>query len=202
MIGLLRGKALQEDASGLVVIDVAGVGYEVMVPLGSLLRAPRDSEGRIQLYVHTHLREDSLELFGFASLAERQAFRLLINIPNVGPKTAVNVLSALPLEELGQAVREGDRARLGKVPGIGKKTVERLLMELKDKLFPTPELSRAPVATAPARRLTTALTNMGYRPAEAEYAVKSLGGSLDDLPLDELLKRALSALTRQQPPTR
>jgi holliday junction DNA helicase RuvA len=197
MIGLLRGRVVQDEPSGGLVVDVHGVGYEVSTPVGTVGRAEHD-DGQTVLHVHTHVREDALELFGFASDLERRVFRLLISIPNVGPKTALGVMSALPPEELAAAVGGGDLPRLGKVPGIGKKTAERLVLELKEKL---PRLvgsqERASRGDKPGdgERLLTALTNMGYRPAEAERAVKSLGDKVGTAPLAELLRDALARLT-------
>lgn len=196
MIGRLTGKVLQEDADGTVVLDVRGVGYELLVPLGALGRAVATGE-ELTLHVHTHVREDALELFGFASDLERRVFRLLLSVPNVGPKTALGVLSAMTAAELGAAVQRGDLARLGKVPGIGKKTAERLVLELKEKL------SRVVAATSfdlarpespNAQRLTAALVGMGYKPVQAERAVKALAARLTTDPLELLLKDALQVL--------
>ena len=201
MIGRLNGKVVSEEADGTVVLDVNGVGYDLTTPLGTLGRAHRDpADGRTVLLVHTHVREDALELFGFASELERRVFRLLIGVPNVGPKIALGTLSALPPEELAQAVHAGDVARLSRVPGIGKKTAERLILELKGKLS-QPETAR-PLRTDPtqggdtAARLAGALTNMGYRAAEADRAVKALGDRVASEPLGQLLREALAWLTR------
>lgn len=198
MIGRLCGKLAVELLDGRIVIDVGGVGYELTVPLGVTGRAERDGE-RVVVFVHTHVREDALDLFGFASESERAVFRLLIGVPNVGPRTAVNVLSALPAPELAAAVQDGDVGRLTKVPGIGKKTAERLVMELKEKL---PRAERAPGAGGKSggprdngARLTVALTNMGYRPAEAERAIKGLGDRVASAPLPDLLREALAILS-------
>jgi Holliday junction DNA helicase RuvA len=202
MIGRLTGKLLAEEPLK-IVLDVHGVGYEVAVPVGAVGRArdgaPAAGEA-ISLFIHTHVREDALDLFGFASEAERNVFRLLITLPNVGPKTALGILSALPPAELSSAVHAGDLVRLGKVPGIGKKTAERLVLELKEKL---PRLEAAgpkkgtPLApgASNAERLLAALTNMGYRPSEGERALKALGDKLDTLPLSESLREALRHLT-------
>lgn len=196
MIGWLRGRVLMEEPSGALVLDVGGVGYEVNVPLGAAGRA-RGSDGAIELFVHTHVREDALDLFGFPSETERHTFRLLLGIPNVGPKTALGVLSALSVTELARAIAGSDFGRLSKVPGIGKKTAERLVLELKDKL-PNPGGEVAPPAGAPVsdakRRLLSALTNMGYRAAEAERAVTGLGSKVEAAPIGELLKEALARL--------
>src|SRR4051812_43670498 len=133
MLGFLRGRVISEEPSG-VILDVGGVGYELTVPVGSLGRAPHQPNGDVELWVHTHVREDALDLFGFASELERRVFRLLVSVPNVGPKTAIGVLGALPIADLSRAISARDLGRLGKVPGIGKKTAERLVVELADKL--------------------------------------------------------------------
>lgn len=194
MIGWLRGRVIAEEPDGKLLVDVNGVGYEVAVPAGTLGRGT-ERDGIREFFVHTHVREDALELFGFASDRDRETFRLLISVPNVGPKTALGVLSALSVSELARAVAAGDAARLSKVPGIGKKTSERLLLELKGKLDdpgdgPTPAVKPA----AMRARLVSALTNMGYRPSEAEKAVSSLGQRVDSEPLGDLIKLALAEL--------
>lgn len=206
MIGRLTGTVTQED-DGNVVVDVGGVGYEVVVPLGTLGRAATDAEGRTTLFVHTHVREDAFSLFGFASDADRLAFRTLIGISNVGPKMAISVLSALPAPELGAAIARKEIGRLTAISGVGKKTAERLLLELKDKL-PVFEASapRGPSRTPQAPRdaspaptgelLARALTSMGYRPSEAERAVDQLRDRLDEAPLADLLKEALAFLAK------
>jgi Holliday junction DNA helicase RuvA len=202
MIGWLRGRVISEEPSGLI-LDVGGVGYELTAPVGTLGRAPAAADGEVELWVHTHVREDALELFGFASELERRVFRLLVSVPNVGPKTAVGVLGALPLADLSRAISARDLGRLGKVPGIGKKTAERLVVELVDKLpaLVPPEgqgkgsTSKAAPAAGNAQLLLKALVNMGYRPAEAERAVAHLGKRTDAEPMGDLLRSALAFLT-------
>jgi holliday junction DNA helicase RuvA len=201
MLGWLRGRVLSEEPSG-VILDVGGVGYELTIPVGTLGRAVADADGRIELWVHTHVREDALELFGFGTELERRVFRLLVSVPNVGPKTAIGVLGALSISDLSQAIAARDLARLGKVPGIGKKTAERLVVELVDKLpalVPSdsagrPLAGKAAVAGT-AQLLLKALVNMGYRPAEAERAVQHLGKRVDAEPVSDLLRAALAFLT-------
>lgn len=205
MIGRLTGRVVEEPDGGLVV-DVNGVGYEVVVPLGTVGRAGRDAEERVTLFVHTHVREDALSLFGFATDADRLAFRTLISVSNVGPKTAIQVLSSLPAPELGQAIARKELGRLTSIPGIGKKTAERLLLELKDKLpvleAATPRSSgaaappSAPVSASSAELLARALVNMGYRQAEADRAVDQLKDRLGEMPLPDLLKEALAVLSK------
>ena len=179
------------------MLDVHGVGYVLQTPVGALGRA-RSEAGEVEFFVHTHVREDALDLYGFPDETERRVFRLLLGIPNVGPKTAIGVLSALSVAELARAIATSDLGRLGKVPGIGKKTAERLVLELKDKLADVEVEGHSDGAGVGAPgirgRLLSALTNMGYRPGEAEKAVASLGQWVDSAPLAELLKAALAEL--------
>ena len=203
MIGRLCGKVVAEDPAGTIVVDVAGVGYELFAPLGTVGRSRSEPSGEVVIHVHTHVREEALDLFGFASDAERRVFRVLLGVPSVGPKTALAVMSALPLPELARAVHQGDVARLTRVPGIGRKTAERFVLELKDKLGhldPGPGGDRAPAAAPPlksedAKKLAGALTNMGYKPAEAERAVRSLADQIGKEPIADLLRKALAFLT-------
>jgi Holliday junction DNA helicase RuvA len=200
MIGRLRGKVVAEDPTGTIIVDVAGVGYELATPIGTAGRA-RVEDGHAVLHVHTHVREEAFDLYGFASDVERRVFRVLLGVPSVGPKTALAVMSALPLPELARAVHQGDVARLTKVPGIGKKTAERFVLELKDKLdyLDFPERTAAPVESKPksdeAKKLALALTTMGYKTAEAERAVRALGDQVGTLPMADLLRKALALLT-------
>jgi Holliday junction DNA helicase RuvA len=202
MIGRLCGRIVGQEPDGAVLLDVQGVGYELLTPVGAIARAREGSADEpLVLHVHTHIREGSIELFGFASEAERRVFRLLITVPNVGPKTALGALSALPLAELKQAVHDGDVARLSRVPGIGKRTAERLVVELKGKLPPAAgsEVGAARPAQLTDRnaaRLLSALTNMGYRASEAERAVKALGDRAKSEPLAQLVREALAWLAR------
>ncbi len=200
MIGRLSGRIVVEEPDGSIVLDVHGVGYEVATPIGSVGRARATAgEDNVVLFVHTHVREESFELFGFASQVERGVFRLLLGVPNVGPKTALAVLSALPPPELSRAVHAGDLPRLNKIPGIGKKSAERLVLELKEKL-PRVVQATEPAAAAPgtrdtAERLAAALVNMGYRPSEADKAIKALGAqNIAELSLTDLLRKALAFL--------
>jgi Holliday junction DNA helicase RuvA len=200
MLGFLRGRVLSEEPGGVILL-VAGVGYELTIPVGTVGRSQRDAGGDVELWVHTHAREDVLELFGFASELERRVFRLLVSVPNVGPKTAIGVLGALTISDLSLAIAGRDLARLGKVPGIGKKTAERLVVELADKLpslvpveSPGKAAPKAPSAGT-ADLLLKALVNMGYRPAEAERAVSHLGKRVEGEAMGDLLRAALAFLT-------
>jgi Holliday junction DNA helicase RuvA len=203
MIGRLTGRVVAQEADG-VVLDVGGVGYELAVPLGTLGRSRVDDAGRVTLWVHTHVREDALALFGFADEAERAAFRALLGVSNVGPKIAVAVLGALPAAELSLAVARRDLAALTAVSGIGKKIAERLLLELRDKLPTAP--SRGAGAASPDRappaagdgedRLRSALTGMGFKPGEADRAIAALGARAPGAALEDLIREALATLAR------
>jgi Holliday junction DNA helicase RuvA len=202
VIGRLTGKVVGQEADG-VVVDVGGVGYEVIVPVGTVGRAHTEATGAQTFYVHTHVREEALQLFGFATEVDRAAFRTLIGVSNVGPKTAIAVLSALPAAELARAVQAKDVARLTGISGVGKKTAERLVLELRDKLPALASHTLAgPMSVPPTNPtpsgagdlLLRALTNMGYRPSEAERAIEQLV----DLgrPLPDLIKDALGVLAK------
>jgi Holliday junction DNA helicase RuvA len=202
LIGRLVGTVV-EDAEGAVVLDVHGVGYEVLVPAGTLGRASPDPQGAVTLFVHTHVREDALLLYGFASRDERGTFRQLIGVSNIGPKIALSILGSLSVSELAGAVARAETNRLTAVPGVGKKTAERIVLELKDKLLT--HLAPAALAAAPAARPTArgvkaellhgALTRMGYRPAEAERAISTLGARVEAEPLADLIREALGVLS-------
>jgi Holliday junction DNA helicase RuvA len=206
LIGRLIGTIAEEEADGTFVLDVSGVGYEVVAPLGTIgrARAHAAGTGELTFYVHTHVREDALSLFGFATPEDKAAFRTLISISNVGPKMAIGLLSAMNAEELARVVNAKDLARLVGIPGVGKKTAERLLLELKDKLVPAPRTPAgdrrepSPPSQGPsnAELLSGALTRMGYRPAEAERAILHLGGRIDTEPVQILVREALAVLAR------
>jgi Holliday junction DNA helicase RuvA len=201
LIGRLTGRVVAQEGDAIVV-DVGGVGYEVLTPLGTVGRALTDAAGTT-FYVHTHVREEALQLFGFATEVDRTAFRTLIGVSNVGPKTAIAVLSALPAVELARAIQTKDVGKLTGISGVGKKTAERLVLELRDKIPAlTPSSAAGPSSAPPTNPtpsgasdlLMRALTNMGYRPSEAERAIDQLV----DLsrPLPDLIKEALSVLAK------
>jgi len=205
MIGRLTGRIVAQEADGGIVLDVGGVGYELAAPLGTIGRARPDDAGHVTLWVHTHVREDALSLYGFADEAERFAFRALINVSNVGPKIAIAVLGSLPAANLAHAIAHRDLGALTAVAGIGKKIAERLLLELRDKLPTTLGVSRtdpgpprpsARRATGGAERLRSALTGMGFKPAEAERAAAALEERTSTAPLEELLRDALALLAK------
>jgi Holliday junction DNA helicase RuvA len=199
VISRLTGRVVAEEPGGSLVLDVNGVGYEVRAPLGTVGRALPGMDGKVQLFTHLHVREDVLDLYGFSSEVERRVFKLLLDVPNVGPKTALGVLSALPPKELAIAVETKDVARLTRIDGVGKKTAERLVLELRERLQKVSDLASAagplpPTVSGDEARLIGALTNMGYRPPDAQRAVRALGDRVGKESLADLLKDALASL--------
>jgi holliday junction DNA helicase RuvA len=200
MIGRLSGRIVEDAADGTLVLDVAGVGYEVTVPLGTVGRLqPAESDG-VTLFVHTHVREDAFLLYGFATREDRAAFRTLIGVSNIGPKIALNILGVMNAAELASVVGRGETAKLVALPGVGKKTAERIVLELKDKLHAAPVApAQAPKSSLTGGKpelLLSALTRMGYRPAEAERALTALGSRVEAAPLPDLVRDALALLAR------
>jgi len=203
VIGRLTGRVVSQEADGGVVVDLAGVGYEVTLPLGTLGRVRADDAGEVTLWVHPHVREDALALYGFADPMERFAFRALLGVSNVGPKIAVAVLGALPAAELALAVAKQDLGAMKGIPGVGKKIAERLLLELRDKLPQLP-VSGSPASPTPTprrgtegeERLRSALVGLGYKPSEAERALTSIGDRANTEPVAKLVVEALAILAR------
>src|SRR6476646_8588181 len=192
MIGRLSGTLLEKNPPQLL-LDVQGVAYEVDVPMSTFYNLPATGE-RVALYTHLVVREDAHLLFGFGTEQERRAFRQLLKISGVGARTALSVLSGLSVAELAQAVTMQDTGRLTKVPGIGKKTAERLLLELKDKLGA--DITQAVGINRPAAAtsdITHALLSLGYSEREAMAAVKQLP---DGVAVADGIKQALRLLAK------
>jgi Holliday junction DNA helicase RuvA len=196
MIARLRGTLVDKGPSRIVV-DVGGVGYDVQIPLSTFY--PLGEAGsKVELRVHTHVREDTLALFGFATPLEHVLFERLISINGVGPKLALAVLSGIEPAELIRAVRGQDVARLTKIPGVGKKTAERIGLELKDRLPDVPEGARGAVAEDERRSdLISALVNLGYQHASIEKALDRTIAEAPQGTFEELLKAVLKTLSRR-----
>lgn len=208
MIGRLKGQIVERSLDGTAVVDVSGVGYDVLVPLQSLARLP-GPPAEVVLHVHTHVREDALSLFGFATLEDRAAFRTLLGVSSIGPKLALGILSHLDARTLAAAIAREDRKTLQAVPGVGKKLVDRLVLELKDKLgFAQHQgspasitsggtviapLAPAPALSGPLGTVATMLVSMGFRSVEADRAVAAIAATADGKTVEQLLREALSA---------
>ncbi|MBX3023360.1 Holliday junction branch migration protein RuvA [bacterium] len=194
MIARLTGRLALKSPEALIV-DVHGVGYRVLVSLTAFGALPAEG-AEVTLGIHTHLRENALELFGFASAAEQALFGALITVSGIGPRMALNILSGLPADHLSEALASGNVARLVAIPGVGKRTAERLVVELQDRVR---KLMLAPSADAAAdgasdAEAVSALVNLGYRAADAERAVRaaSAAGAHE---LADVIRKALQKLS-------
>ena len=206
MIGRLSGLIVERAADGTCVLDVQGVGYEVTVPVRTLPRLPAPP-ALVTLHVHTHVRDDALKLFGFDGEADRAAFRVLQSVAGVGTKLAMSVLSELDAAALSQVVARSDYKRLTAISGIGKKTAERMVLELRDKVgaLAHPGSGGALVsggATAPASSLggragevAAALASLGFSRGQADAAASRVVADADERPLEALVKQALLSLS-------
>lgn len=202
MIAHISGKLIQKQPNS-VIVDVGGVGYELNVPLSTFYDLG-DIGANVSLRVHTHVREDALQLFGFRTEAEKKLFLLLNSVSGIGPKLAITVLSGLSAEELIQAIRAGNLTKLTGIPGVGKKTAERMLVELKDKvaaiLPPGLEDSTTTVIsqTGDAMRedVISALVNLGYVRAQAEKAVGAVLKEAPEAGFADALKQSLRTLAK------
>ena len=191
MIGRITG-LLAEKNPPQVLVDAGGVGYEIDVPMSTFYNLPALGE-RVTLLTHFVVREDAQQLFGFLAAEERATFRELVRISGVGPRTALAILSGLSVAELSQAIARQESARLVKVPGIGKKTAERLLLELKGKLGPDLALPAASASSDAQADIVQALMALGYNERDANAALKALPPGVG---VSEGIKLALKALSR------
>ena len=196
MIGLLRGRLL-EKRPNQVILDVGGVGYLVAVPL-STFAALSDLHAEVTLLIHTHVREDALALYGFLSAREKHFFELLLGASGVGPSLALKILSGMNVEELVPAIRTGDLARLTKIPGVGRKTAERMVVELKDKLEAVAIETERPAPSSPAgveADVKSALLNLGYDERTADAALGEAKREAGTSNFEKLLRVTLAALS-------
>ena len=191
MIAQLRGQILRKGPQE-VVVDVAGVGYRVAIPVSTFYRLGEPGSD-VELRTYTHVREDTLALYGFLTGAEQDLFERLISVGGVGPRLAVNILSGIEVPDLVSALRTSDVSRLTRVPGVGKKTAERLIVELKDKMPPAvpEETPMAPAADRPKEDLLSALVNLGYSRGEVERGVDRALHEDGSGRFEDLLRRAL-----------
>lgn len=200
MIALISGKIAGKHISN-VVIDVQGVGYRVFIPLTTFYELPETGQ-QITLYVHTSVKEDAINLYGFYTTQERDIFQLLISVNGIGPKMGMNILSGIPTQELLQAICDGNVGKLTRIPGVGKKMAERLVLELKEKVAKQMMTEEAPGVAAQnrvddmiAEDVLSALVNLGYKNNVAKDALdKAIRQSGGEMAMDQLLKTALKIL--------
>lgn len=201
MIALLTGR-LAVKAPSTLTLDVQGVGYEIFIPLSTFYALPGINE-TVTLSIHTHLREDAIQLYGFLTGVEKESFLLLTAVSGIGPKLALSVLSTLPVPDLLSAIRAGDIEKLATVPGIGKKSASRIVLELKEKaerIHPTAG-PVAPRSSSPSDSLhddaVSALVNLGYRPADVKEAIKRMFNGIEPPSLlQDVIRDALKELAR------
>jgi holliday junction DNA helicase RuvA len=203
MIAYLSGKLLEKQATS-VIVDVGGIGYEVSIPLSTFYELG-DEGGDVQLRIYTHVREDTLQLFGFKTERERQLYLKLISVQGIGAKSGISMLSGMSADELIVAIRTDNLARLTSIPGVGKKTAERIVIELRDKLN---DLSSGAVQQSVSSAQTalpadavyddalSALTNLGYQRNAAEKALKQSVQEGTEMSVQKLLRRSLQLLAK------
>jgi holliday junction DNA helicase RuvA len=206
MIAHLSG-TLREKQATSVILDVGGVGYEVTIPVTTFYGMDEPGS-QVQLRVYTHVREDTLQLYGFRTARERELFRLLISVSGIGPKSGIAMLSGMSADEIVTAIRTNNLARLTSIPGVGKKTAERLVIELRDKMaaLSSPALdaeieagmtgAAAPSEDALREDTLSALVNLGYQKALAEKAITQAAQEGGDLTVELLLRRSLRHLSK------
>lgn len=197
MIAFLRGIIIEKHPNQ-VIVETGGVGYDVQIPISTYTSLP-DAGSEVALRIHTHVREDALLLYGFSTMEEKLVFEQLISVSGIGPKLAITVLSGLATPDLVAAIRTGDIARLVRIPGVGKKTAERIVLELKDKLRPMDGSVKMPAASEPAMLLSvletdvlSALQNLGCSRPAAEEAIRKAKLKGVDEGFEPLFRAALA----------
>jgi Holliday junction DNA helicase RuvA len=196
MIARLTGKLTTKNP-GELILDVGGVGYQVFIPLSTFYELPERGEP-LSLQIYTAVRENAIELYGFLTLQEKELFKLLLNVSKIGPKLAQNILSGISSEDLKTAIITGDILKLNAIPGIGKKTAERLILELKDKV-PKAQAAEQEITALPGEVLDDALSallNLGYKRTVAERTVKrAINEAGRDGSLEEVIRISLKYLS-------
>ncbi|MBW1668136.1 MAG: Holliday junction branch migration protein RuvA [Deltaproteobacteria bacterium] len=199
MIAHLNG-ILKEKTPRSVIVDNAGIGYEVFIPLSTFYALP-EKEETVSLHIHTYVREDALNLFGFNTSLEKEIFMMLISVTGIGPRLAINILSGIGPGELLEAMARGDATHLQSIPGVGRKTAERIALELREKALKIKgdsEVIPSPVISGDDKKVReeaiSALLNLGYPTKSARNAVERACGSIKDINLETLIKEALKVL--------
>jgi Holliday junction DNA helicase RuvA len=193
MIGYLKGKIISSKPTQ-ILLDVNGVGYEIKISINTFERI--SGKDTVSLHIYTNVKEDSITLFGFYSEAEKEMFELLISINGVGPKSALGLLSGISTDELKQAIITNNVERMIAVPGIGRKTAERLILELRNKVRDIKEEGTIPTKPSLQKEAVSALTTLGYNLVSAEKAVNKILSDDSGIALEELIKRSLKELNR------
>jgi len=197
MIALIRGHLIQKNP-GYVLVETNGIGYQLFVSLTTFYDLP-ESEQDVVLHAHTHVREDLLQLYGFSTLLEKELFQILIGVSGIGPKLALNILSGITPPELVHSLGSGDMARLISIPGVGRKTAERMILDLREKAQKIqtreafPGTDRRPPDKM-AEDVVSALVNLGYKKGQAEKAVESILRQTPEITLEKALKASLRVL--------
>lgn len=193
MIAHLRGKLLEKHPNQAVV-ETGGVGYDVTISIPTFSELTSVGS-EVALHIHTHVREDQLALYGFGRPEEKQLFEKLITVSGIGPKLGITILSGMPADDMVRAIRGNDIARLTKIPGIGKKTAERMVLELRDKLPPqgADQVREVPSLSATQEDVLSALVNLGYQAAAAEKALSSVD---KNGPFDAMFRAALAVMAK------
>lgn len=197
MIAHLRGKLISRRPNQ-VIVETGGVGYDVTVSVPAFSELP-SLGSEVALYVHTHVREDQLALYGFLRPEEKELFEKLITVSGIGPKLAITILSGMPAEDMVDAIRGNDVMRLTKIPGIGRKTAERMVLELRDKLPAGMAADQAPVVpslSATQEDVLSALVNLGYQKPAAEKAMERLGKDGGSQSFDVLFRETLALISK------
>jgi Holliday junction DNA helicase RuvA len=193
MIGYLKGKIISSKPTH-ILLDVNGVGYTIRISINTFERI--SGKETVSLYIHTNVKEDAITLFGFYSEAEKEMFELLISINGVGPKSALSLLSGISTDDLKQAIITNNIERIVAVPGIGRKTAERLILELKNKVSEIKEEGIVPAKPSLQKEAVSALTTLGYNLTSSEKAVNKILSELPNCSLEDLIKRSLKELNR------
>jgi Holliday junction DNA helicase RuvA len=196
MIAHLRGKLLAKHPNQAIV-ETGGVGYDVTISVPTFSDLPGVG-GEVALHIHTHVREDIIALYGFLRSAEKKLFERLITVSGIGPKLAITILSGMAADEMVNAIRGDDIVRLTRIPGIGKKTAERMVLELRDKLPAEQpgEIAASPTLSAVEEDVLSALVNLGYQRANAEKALAGMSKNGKSGPFDAMFREALAALSK------
>ncbi len=193
MIAHLRGKLISRRPN-LVIVETGGVGYDVTISVPAFSELP-PLGGEVAFHIHTHVREDQLALYGFLRPEEKQVFEKLITVSGIGPKLAITILSGMPVDEMVNSIRGNDVVRLTKIPGVGRKTAERMVLELRDKLPPagTDQVRVIPSLSATQEDVLSALLNLGYQRLSAE---KALSAVAKDSTFDGMFRAALASMAK------